>query len=38
MTWAKYFSRWFREAGRSHLAAVLSWGFLQMGNMFFSGL
>ncbi len=30
MTWAKYFSRWFREAGRSHLAAVLSWGFLSL--------
>lgn len=28
MTSAKYFSRWFREAGRSHLAAALSWGFL----------
>lgn len=30
MTSAKYFSRWFREAGRSHLAAVLSWGFLSL--------
>lgn len=27
MTSAKYFSRWLREAGRSHLASILSWGF-----------
>ena len=30
MTSAKYFSRWFREAGRSHLVSVLSWGFLSL--------
>lgn len=30
MTSAKYFNRWFREAERSHLATVLSWGFLSL--------
>lgn len=27
MTSAKYFFNWFREAGRGHLTAFLSWGF-----------
>lgn len=30
MTSAKYFSRWFREAERSHLASVLAGGFLSL--------
>ena len=30
MTSAKYFSRWLREAERSHLAGGLSWGLLSL--------